>query len=254
MTSISLSSWWRSIVPSSCRIHARCAVALLPGARPRRASRCSCTPRWRCPVHTSGSERPSSACQSSGGRSSSATTIPTWLTGLLVTVWIARSASERPRKSQMSPVAAVATASSSATHVPRMGRNLRGDAAAVEAHRPCGRRRRGGDRRRARAPPARRRAPTTPTRSATACTGASPTSPRPTKTRQLDRRAAVHDDAEARGARPLGRGLVDHAELEPHARRADRDRLVDVRAGRLGAAEDVDDLDARSAGIAATLS
>ena len=44
--------------------------------------------------------------------SSSATTIPTWLTGLLVTVWIARSASERPRNSQMSPVAAVAMASS----------------------------------------------------------------------------------------------------------------------------------------------
>jgi len=34
--------------------------------------------------------------------------MPTWLTGLLVTVWIARSASERPRKSQRSPVAAVA--------------------------------------------------------------------------------------------------------------------------------------------------
>ena len=39
--------------------------------------------------------------------------MPTWLTGLLVTVRIARSASERPRKSQMSPVAAVPTASSS---------------------------------------------------------------------------------------------------------------------------------------------
>ena len=39
--------------------------------------------------------------------------MPTWLTGLLVTAWIARSASERPRNSQMSPVAAVATASSS---------------------------------------------------------------------------------------------------------------------------------------------
>ncbi len=40
--------------------------------------------------------------------------MPTWLTGLLVTVRIATSASERPRNSQMSPVAAVATASSSA--------------------------------------------------------------------------------------------------------------------------------------------
>ena len=44
--------------------------------------------------------------------SSSATHIPTWLTGLLVIVWIARSAKERPRNSQMSPVAAVAMASS----------------------------------------------------------------------------------------------------------------------------------------------
>ena len=38
--------------------------------------------------------------------------MPTWLTGLLVTARIARSASERPRNSQMSPVDAVATASS----------------------------------------------------------------------------------------------------------------------------------------------
>ena len=44
--------------------------------------------------------------------SSSATAMPTWLIGLLVTVWIARSASERPRNNQMSPVAAVAMASS----------------------------------------------------------------------------------------------------------------------------------------------
>ena len=34
--------------------------------------------------------------------------MPTWLTGLLVTVRIAVSASERPRNSQTSPVAAVA--------------------------------------------------------------------------------------------------------------------------------------------------
>src|SRR4051795_13392571 len=44
--------------------------------------------------------------------------MPTWLTGLFVTVRIATSASERPRNSQMSPVAAVATASSSARTVP----------------------------------------------------------------------------------------------------------------------------------------
>ncbi len=38
--------------------------------------------------------------------------MPTWLTGLLVAVRMARSASERPRKSQTSPVEAPATASS----------------------------------------------------------------------------------------------------------------------------------------------
>ena len=51
--------------------------------------------------------------------------MPTWLTGLLVTVWIARSASERPRNSQMSPVAAVAIASSSSSTVAVTARNLR---------------------------------------------------------------------------------------------------------------------------------
>ena len=40
--------------------------------------------------------------------------MPTWLTGALVTVWIARSASERPRNSHRSPVDDVATASSKA--------------------------------------------------------------------------------------------------------------------------------------------
>jgi hypothetical protein len=38
--------------------------------------------------------------------------MPTWLTGLLVSVWIARSAPERPLNSHRSPVAAVAIASS----------------------------------------------------------------------------------------------------------------------------------------------
>ena len=37
--------------------------------------------------------------------SSSATAMPDVVDGLLVIVWIARSASERPRNSQMSPVA-----------------------------------------------------------------------------------------------------------------------------------------------------
>src|SRR4051812_8157178 len=106
-----LSSCSRVSVPSSRRNQARWLYfsdQVLTASR----STCSCTPRWRSPVHTSGSERPSSAWNISGCRSSSATTIPTWLTGLLVIVWIARSASERPRNSQMSPVRAVAIASS----------------------------------------------------------------------------------------------------------------------------------------------
>ena len=32
------------------------------------------------------------------------TDMPTWLTGLFVVIWIARSAALRPRKSQTSPV------------------------------------------------------------------------------------------------------------------------------------------------------
>src|SRR3954447_22202128 len=59
----------------------------------------------------------------------------------------------------------------------------------------------------------------------------------------LDRRAAVHHDREARVARPLRGGLVDHAELHPDGPRAERDRLVDVRAGGVRAAEDVDHVD-----------
>src|SRR3954470_13324918 len=60
----------------------------------------------------------------------------------------------------------------------------------------------------------------------------------------LDRRAAVHHDLKPGGARPLGGRFVDHAELHPYGARADRDRLVDVRAGGIGAPEDVDDVDA----------
>ena len=51
--------------------------------------------------------------------------MPTWLTGLLVMVWIARSASERPRNSQMSPVAAVAMASSKSNTETFTAGNLR---------------------------------------------------------------------------------------------------------------------------------
>src|SRR3954447_4503533 len=96
---------------------------------------CSCTPRWRSPVHTSGRERPISACQSSGGRSSSATTMPTWLTGLLVRVWIARSAAKGPRNTHPSPVDAAPTASSRDSVAPATGRSLRPDAVVLEGHR-----------------------------------------------------------------------------------------------------------------------
>ena len=51
--------------------------------------------------------------------------MPTWLTGLFVTVRIATSASARPRNSQMSPVAAVSRASSRARAASFTGRNLR---------------------------------------------------------------------------------------------------------------------------------
>src|SRR5918992_2277067 len=79
-----------------------------------------------------------------------ATTMPTWLTGLLVTVWIARSAIERPRNSQMSPVEAVATASSRLS----TARNLRADEGPLEARRAGRSRRRGRDGRDRRAPAA----------------------------------------------------------------------------------------------------
>ena len=59
----------------------------------------------------------------------------------------------------------------------------------------------------------------------------------------LDRRAAVHDDREPGRAGAVGGGLVDDAELHPDGARADRDRLVDVRPGGVGPAEDVDDVD-----------
>src|SRR4029077_6690403 len=64
----------------------------------------------------------------------------------------------------------------------------------------------------------------------------------------LDRRAAIHDDLEAGGPGPLRGGLVDHAELHPDRAGADRDRLVDVRAGGVRPAEDVDDVDCDAVG------
>ena len=44
-----------------------------------------------------------------------ATVMPTWFTGALVIVWIARSGPESPRNSQMSPVRVSASARSSVT-------------------------------------------------------------------------------------------------------------------------------------------
>ena len=62
--------------------------------------------------HRSGSDRPSSACHISGGMSSSTTAMPTWLTGLLVVNWMARSGTLRPRNTHTSPVRVSSTASS----------------------------------------------------------------------------------------------------------------------------------------------
>jgi hypothetical protein len=58
------------------------------------------------------SDLPSSACHISGGRSSSTIAMPTWLTGLFVMAWIARSAALRPRNTHTSPVRVNSTASS----------------------------------------------------------------------------------------------------------------------------------------------
>src|SRR3954451_15187263 len=77
--------------------------------------------------------------------------MPTWFTGLFVSVRIARSATERPRKSHTSPVAAVATASSRES----TRRNLRAGADSLEADR-SGRARRRRRHGRGRGPPAAR--------------------------------------------------------------------------------------------------
>ena len=83
---------------------------------------------------------------------------PTWFTGLFVAARIARSASEPPRNSQMSPVAAVPTASSRLIVASVTGRNLRSHADPLEARGPCRPRRGGGHgRRRGPQPPRRAR-------------------------------------------------------------------------------------------------
>jgi hypothetical protein len=86
---------------------------------------CSCTPRWWSPVQWSRSDRPSSACHMSGGRSSRTTAMPTWFTGALLAVWITRSATDPPRNSQRSPVRVASTATSRGT-VSRRGSLGRG--------------------------------------------------------------------------------------------------------------------------------
>ena len=86
---------------------------------------CSWTPRCRDPDQMSSSERPSSACHISGGRSSITTDMPTWFTGLFVPTRIARSASVWPRNSQMSPVRVCSRASFSVMRADgRHGRSL----------------------------------------------------------------------------------------------------------------------------------
>ena len=100
--------------PTSCRSQARWPYRRRHVVTASCRS-CSWTPRWWVPVQASGSERPSSACQSSGGMSSSTTAMPTWLTGALVSARIARSAIEAPRKTHTSPVRVSSTALSSAS-------------------------------------------------------------------------------------------------------------------------------------------
>ncbi len=48
------------------------------------------------------------------------TAIPTWFTGLFVSVWMARSAGVRPRKSHRSPVRLASTAASRLTGMAHM--------------------------------------------------------------------------------------------------------------------------------------
>src|SRR4051794_8156492 len=60
-------------------------------------------------------------------------------------------------------------------------------------------------------------------RIAAAHTSGAPASRNRIQPGQLDGRAPIHDGPHTRLACPRHRFLVDHAELEPHAARADRD-------------------------------
>ena len=81
---------------------------------PRRRRACAAARRAGAPRSTRpGGTGPARRARAAAAGRRCATTIPTWFTGLLVTVWIARSASERPRNSHRSPVAAASSASAS---------------------------------------------------------------------------------------------------------------------------------------------
>ena len=223
MISISRSSCSRSIVPSSGRTHPRCPWRCFHVVTAS-ASLCSWTPRWCSPVHTSGSERPSSACHSSGGRSSSATTMPTWLTGALVTVRMAMSATDAPRKSHTSPVEAMATASSRGSSVPVTVGNLRTHEGALEDRRPRRRRRCDGCHRRGGRPQAPRPHRIRPRRAAR---------PAPQPRRRCRRGESTEAAAAGRRARALaGARRSRHRGAHPAPRRPGGRRAR--RASRAG--------------------
>ena len=60
---------------------------------------------------------------------------------------------------------------------------------------------------------------------------------------ELDGRAAVHDHRQVPFGADAGALPVDDAELEPQGTGTDGDRLTGDLLGRVGATEDVDDVD-----------
>src|SRR5689334_8228967 len=55
--------------------------------------------------------------------------------------------------------------------------------------------------------------------------------------------ASVHHYAHTSIERSLGRGLLDHILLKPHAARSNPDRLIDVPTRLITPSEDVDEID-----------